>query len=433
MNFIIKILGVFFITFVSVYNLYKISNKKFNFKDKKLYICFLCLMAFALINYMNSNAYIRIVLITLSLVIFYKIVFNESVQKCILVPFLSQFIIMISEMIFAIIISFIFEMDNNAIINTQFGQNLSNLLIAIISMLLVQIPIVRKLYKFLLKITDKLKNIQLISFSIVIIVIANILTMLLYYRVEFKYLLIFNTVLTIFFFCVILYMLKTKNSYIKMYDKYNTTLNSLKEYEDILDKYRVSNHENKNQLLTIRNMLPKTDKETIVYIDQIVENKLKDNDKILFDVSIIPAGGLRGLIYSKILTMKELNIDYELEISNKVKTVDLISLDESLVLDICQIIGVYLDNAIEEVSKLDEKYINIEMYIDTIYLIISISNNYNGKIELDKIDKQGYTSKGSGHGYGLTLVNEIIKNNKKLENERAVSSDTFTQILKIKM
>lgn len=418
---------------VIVYIWHKLSKEVFNYKKITNYIIIVLLSVFSMFNYYIINQYLRILTITIVLIFVYKLLINKSINKVLLTPIYTQLVFMLSEMIFVVVVCIIFGMDNNGIIYTQFGQVLSNLLISIIAILLVQLPIVKKIYKFLLKITDNLKSIQLITFSTIIIIIANILTMMLYYRIEFRYLLVFNTILTILYFCIILYMFKIKSNEIKVSDKYNTTLKTLKEYEDILDRYRVSNHENKNQLLTIRNMLPKTEKQTISYIDKIIDNKLKDNDRVLFDVSIIPAGGLRGLIYSKILTMKDLNINYELEISNKVKTVDLISLNESLVLDICQIIGVFLDNAIEEVKKLKEKYVNIEMYIEDNSLIIAISNNYNGKIELNKFDKLGYTSKGNGHGYGLTLVNEIIKNNNRLENSRAITSETFTQLLKIKM
>jgi len=221
----------------------------------------------------------------------------------------------------------------------------------------------KKLYDFLIKITDRINRNKLIVFSLFIVVIANLLTMFLYYRVEFVYLLIFNTCLTLFCLSIVIYSFKTQNNYIKVYDKYNTTLNSLKEYEDILDRYRISNHENKNQLLTIRNMLPKTNKKIISYIDKIIENKLKDNEKAMVEACKIPAGGLRGLIYSKILVMKNLKINYILEISKEVKTVDLINLDDSLMLDMCQVIGVYIDNAIGEVKKLKKKYINIEIYL----------------------------------------------------------------------
>jgi two-component system sensor histidine kinase AgrC len=424
----------FCITSAEVYNLHKLSDKKIEFKNKRLIVSFFILMILALINYSNVNAFIRITIISLALMLFYKFVFKENFRDSIITPLVSQVVIMISEMLFIFLISLLFGFDNQDIINSQFGGLISNISIAIISFILVQIRFFKKLRNFLLIVTDKLKINHLFFFSIIIIVIANILTMILYYRIEFKYLLVFNTFLTLLFLSIIIYSFKNKNRYIKVYDKYNTTLNSLKEYEEILDKYRVSNHENKNQLLTIRNMMPKSNKKVINYIDAIVENKLKDNDKVMFETSKIPAGGLRGLIYSKVLLMKELNIDYELEISNEVKTFNLIeSIDDSTMLDICKIIGVYLDNAIDATKNLEEKYINFEMYLEDKILNISISNNYEGYIDIDNIEKKGNTTKGAGHGYGLALSKKIIDENNRLMNQKNISKECFTQILKIKM
>ena len=270
MKALLTVLAVFSIIYSALYVWHKLLDIKINYKSKKFYIVLVSLMIIALINYFNVNAFIRIALVTISLMIFFKILFNEDIQKCIITPLYSQFLTMISEVIFAIIISFIFKMGSEEIVNTQFGNFLSNLLIAVIIIAMVQIPFVKKLYKLLIKITDKISKNQLIFFPAFLILIANILTMLLYYKIEFKYLLIFNTVLTILCIFIVVYSLKTKNNYNKVFDKYNTTLNSLKEYEEILDKYRLSNHENKNQILTIRNTLPKTNKKLIDYIDALI-------------------------------------------------------------------------------------------------------------------------------------------------------------------
>ena len=62
---------------------------------------------------------------------------------------------------------------------------------------------------------------------------------------------------------------------------------------------------------------------------------------------------------------------------------------------------------------------------------IEISNSYNNIIDINKLDKRGYTSKGKQHGYGLSLVKEIINNNSLLSNEKRISKDIFTQVLKI--
>jgi len=434
MDIIIKLILGFFITSASVYNLHKLSNRRVNFKSRKLWGLFLILMTLALINYFNVNAFVRITVITISLSIFYKLLFKANMKDSVITTLVSQIVIMISEMIFAFIMGTIFDLSCQDIVNSQFGGLYSNICISLLSFMLIQIPIFKKFRNMLLVVTDRLKKNQLIFFFTIIVIVANILTMVVYYDIEFQYLLVFNTFLTVFFLVVIIYYFSAKNNYMKVYDKYNTTLKSLKEYEDILDKYRVSNHENKNQLLTIRNMLPKTNKKIISYIDTVIENKLKDNEKVMFDVSKIPAGGLRGLIYSKVLVMKESNIEYELEISKDVKTVDLINnIDDSMMLDICKIIGVYADNAIQEVEQLEEKYINIEMYLDDSDLVISISNNYGKTIELDKIEDNGFTTKGDGHGYGLTLAKQIIENNKKLSNQKMITQDSFTQMLKIKM
>ena len=242
------VLGIF-ITWASVYNLHKLSDRKINYKNIKLWIYFIVLMAVALINYFNNVVFIRITSITFSLVIFYKLLFNAKIKESIITSLVSQMVIMISEMIFIFSISIIFRLDNQDIVNHQFGSLFSNVGISLVSFCLIQIPIFKKFRNLLMKITVNLKNNQIIFFSASIIVITNILNVILYYNIDFKYSLIFTTLLTIFFLIIIIYSFNAKNNYMKISDKYNTTLNSLKEYEEILDKYRISNHENKNQLL----------------------------------------------------------------------------------------------------------------------------------------------------------------------------------------
>ena len=150
--------------------------------------------------------------------------------------------------------------------------------------------------------------------------------------------------------------------------------------------------------------------------------------------SKIPEGGLRATIYSKLCLMDKLKINYKLNISREVRTTDLINLDEDLVLKICKILGVFLDNAIEAVKDLNKKEISIEIYIMDQELCVDITNKFEGNLDLDKINNTKYTTKGDGHGYGLTLVSKLIaEESSKLENEKSINRDNFTQTLKIKM
>ena len=247
------------------------------------------------------------------------------------------------------------------------------------------------------------------------------------------FLVICNTSLTFLYVIILFRLANARENYKTINSKYETSLSSLREYEDIMDKYKVANHENKNQLLTIRNMIKTKDKKTTNYIDNLVDNKIKDNETIFYQTSKIPEGGLRATIYSKLCKMDDLKIEYELDIANDVKTGDLIELDDSTILNICKIIGVFLDNAIEAVENIKDKYIILEIFMMDNYLYINISNHYEGNIDMSKIGNKKYTTKGKGHGYGLSLVNDIIKEDSKLEHEMEISKKIFTQKLKVKM
>ena len=58
-----------------------------------------------------------------------------------------------------------------------------------------------------------------------------------------------------------------------MNNKYNMTNTTLKELEQNVSRLKITNHENKNQLLTIRNMIKKgEDSDKIIkHIEKIVD------------------------------------------------------------------------------------------------------------------------------------------------------------------
>ena len=430
-NILENAISIIIVTFTNVYIWSKLLGKKPNYCKIKTYIIMILMSICTLVNYFYNNQFIKIFTISMLMSIFFKFMFNEKINRSIIGACLSQVIYMVSEIIFAIFMVSTFKLDAEEIVNIYFGAVLTNGAISLIAILFSNLKFWRTLYKKMIASTDKISRNQLIMAGIVLLLIANVITMTMYYKVSLVWLFCLNTVVIVFFSAALVYTLVTKNKYIKVYDKYNTTLDTLKEYEDILDKYRVSNHENKNQLLMIRNM-SKNNKIT-KYIDNLIDNKLKDNEQLMSKTSIIPEGGLRGLIYAKLLYMKENKIMGELNVDKKIKTNELIDLDNSLMLDICKIVGVYIDNAIDEVNKLNKKYVGINIYKEDIDICISVSNNYKGNIDVDSIEQEGYTTKGNGRGYGLSLVKKILSDNKRLQNYRSITEQTFTQILKIKM
>lgn len=411
----------------------KLSGKSYDYKDYKLYLLSTIFIISITFNYLYVNGFIRVILSVLVYTIVIKILLKEKIINSLVLTLYYELIIVISETIFALIMNLLLGMGSIAIVNSLFGNLGANIIIDIISIVLINIKLTQKIYKKIVTIINKINAKHIILMCLFSLIIINVLEAALYYEFNFRYLLIFNTFIIIFCFSITIYSFYTNNKYNKVYSKYNTTINSLKEYEDILDRYRITNHENKNELLTIRNMLKQNDDSTITYIDKILNNQIKDDEKLMHQTSVIPSGGLRGLIYSKILLMKTMKISCKINISPKVKTVDLIDLDQELILDICKIIGVYLDNSIEAVKDLSKRNISIEMFIADENLAISIGNNFEGTVDFGKIEEKGYTSKGKSHGYGLFLAREIIAKNNKLYNEKQIDNKYFTQTLYIKI
>ena len=210
-------------------------------------------------------------------------------------------------------------------------------------------------------------------------------------------------------------------------------IQNLNQYEDMVDRQRVDNHENKNQLLIIKNMIKKKDKDVIKYIDTIVKDEKEDDEALYTKVKNIPSGGLQGIIYQKMLTMKDKRILFSLDVGFEVRKINLDNLTMDDNYKLCKMVGVFLDNAIEESLKIDDKRIMICLYVDDDKLVIDISNKFSGKIDLEKIDEAGYTTKGDGHGYGLSLVKKIVSESTLFENERKINKDVFKQIVKVKV
>lgn len=424
-----NIIGVSAMGATHIYSWHCFENEKINFKSVKLYFTLILSTVLLFTNALMTEKFLKISCVTIILILLNYFLLRKEIKKTILMVVITQLMIMAAETVFMFLIA-VLNVDIDTVVETNIsGGFLFNFAISIIVVLVNFTGIFKKIYQFVLKQTEKISSESFIAFSFVLMLIANFMAMTVYYKIDFKYLLLFNTTVTIIYFIIIIHSFTNRNNYLKVSDKYNTTLSSLKEYEDILNKYRVSNHENKNQLLTIRNMIKNNDKNIPEYIDKLVENKLKDNETLMGQSMIIPEGGLRGLVYSKMLVMKEKKIDFDLSVDRAIRTVELIQLGEQCMLDICKIIGVFLDNAIEAVENLEEKFIDLEMYEENKRLYISITNNFEGNIDFDHIEEKGISTKGEGHGYGLSLVEEIVESNRFLKHEKQINHDEFTQRL----
>ena len=412
---------------------------KFSKTHKKIITNILIVLLISLVTTIISQYFpnpIKLINAFLILILACYLTITRDIIKSILSVISTQSFLMIiacSFIFFMLLLNFqsIDNIDSNPI-----TYLLLTSYVTLVGFILLNWKVLQKFYKLLVNSTSSIKNNETLIYSFIIIAVIVIATTESYLNLPTTLILITNIIMATVFITIIIISSKIKDNYNKISSKYQTSISSLKEYEVMIDQFRVYTHENRNEFYTIRNMLKNGDKreDVIKYIDALIDNKIQDNEKIMKKTAKIPSGGLRATIYSKLCLMDKLKIKYKLNISRDVKTTDLIDLDEELVLKICRILGVFLDNAIEAVKTLKKKEISVEMYILDNKLCVDITNNFKGNLELDKISEAKYTTKGNGHGYGLTLVNQILNEEVGiLENEKSINRDAFTQTLKIKM
>ncbi len=433
MSNIILYFSVVIVCFAEVFVWSRLYNDRIDFKNILLYISIIILSLLGMLNHLYVNAFVRVSIVTTLMAFCNWLIFRKKLNEVIVSTIYGQFVLAFADMIFALILIYGFGKNFTLIKSDVFDTFLGNVIVAIIYASIFFFSFVRKVYSKFVNLTNKVKNKNLVLGFLLCIISINFLMAILYYKLASIYLIIINTVLLLIYSCIVYKSIDEKNNSMIIKAENDSLMYSLHQYEDMVDRQRVDNHENKNQLLIIKNMIKKNDKDVVKYIDTIVKDEKEDDEALYTRVKTIPSGGLQGIIYQKMLVMKDEKIVFSLDVSRDVRKIDLDDFSMEDNYRLCKIVGVLLDNAIEESRKIDDKCIMISLYVDDGKLVIDVSNRFSGKLDLDKLDEEGYTTKGDGHGYGLSLVKKIMSETDIFENERSIKKDVFKQVIKVKI
>ena len=430
-NLLSNIIGSIAMYIASVYIWKKLYIKRIDYEKLSFYFWSLILILVIILNYFYNFVFIRIMFITFFLFLTNKMIFRRSYKETIISTIISQMILFVADVLFGLVVLCINGFDTSR--TTMFyGTLFANITGLSISIILANLRIVKKLYNFLIELVDSVKQRKVILFALLIILSLNLLLAMIYFKLSAYYIFFINVVLIMIYSYIVVKNLETssRNEVIKTENE--SLMDSLHQYEDMVDRQRVDNHENKNQLLIIKNMIKKKDDDVVKYIDTIVKDHMEDDEVLYTRVMTIPSGGLQGIIYQKMLVMKDECIKLSLDVGRGVREFDLskLSMDDNYRL--CKIVGVFLDNAIEESRKIEDKCIMISLFVDDGELVIEVSNKFLGRIDVERLDESGYTTKGDGHGYGLSLVKQILSETDRFENERSIKRNIFKQVIKIK-
>lgn len=408
-------------------------DEKISYKNVWIYFSILLLSFAGIYNHIFINAFVNMFSIMILMSICNWLIFRKRLNETIVSTIYGHFLATISETFSIVILVFLFHGDVDFVKNNFFDTFAGNAIVTFLYVVTSFIPFVRLIYLKIVEFTNKFRIKNVILLSLLVIISINFLVAVIYYDMKAIFVIIINTLLIVIYSFIVYKAMNQKNINMIVEAENVSLMESLHQYEDMVDRQRVDNHENKNQLLIIKNMIKKNDKDVIKYIDTVVKDEKEDDEALYTKVKSIPSGGLQGIIYQKMLSMKDNRILFSLDVSRDVRKIDLEKMNIEDNYKLCKIVGVLLDNAIEESLKIDDRRIMISLYIDDDMLIIDISNKFDGKIDLDKIDEEGYTTKGEGHGYGLSLVKKLVNGNDCFINERKVNKDVFKQIIKFRI
>ncbi|MCI8544708.1 MAG: hypothetical protein HFH09_00580, partial [Bacilli bacterium] len=197
MEVVSEILGIIIISYSHIYSWYCLEKKKINYKDYKFFIVLVLFVILLMFSVSIVDKFIKIACTTIISILLNYYLMRENIKKTILMPVITQIIIMISETFLMICLALLgADIDN--IISNIFGSFAINTSVAIIVILIqLFVSVIPEIYQVTVNKTSKVSSGYFIVFSFIAIVVANVLVMTVYYKIDFKYLLVFNTLITV--------------------------------------------------------------------------------------------------------------------------------------------------------------------------------------------------------------------------------------------
>ena len=418
-----------------VYAASKLFKEQLNFKNKKIYLVLLILSLYTFLSYSITKSILRIVILFqiyngCNIYLFHNE--NNDIPKITYVSLFCSIILLFCEVAVALAVNLVFYY----FIGIDKLNYFTDFLAYVVIFTFLILISIKKVQGALIKIVNLFNNFKsytILFATIYVFLIFSTILYLIYFNLSqtIKFILLFLALIE-YVYLVFIIVVSYKNKE-KVQKDLDLMLEVTSKYENVINDIRTKNHENRNQLIVIKDLIVSDNKKAISYIDSMLKVEHNEDEELILKVSNIPVGGLKGLIYYKLLTMKSKNIESCINISKNISKNIFSDMNESIMQSYYKIIGVFLDNAIDAAEKQDKKIILIEMFIENENLIFSISNEFKGNIDFENLGKKRITTKGSNHGYGLQLVRELVDKYDKLFNQTEVIGDLFVQKVGIKI
>lgn len=423
--------GILINVFIMGYCYKKISNvsdiKRIDFK-----YCFLIFVASIIIFFMNLyvDFKYRTFLVMFIMFLFYKVLYNESIANTFFKTIIIYLFLIIGDFLVSLLTMFIPNIKSIGIDYISFVKDACTILDSIFMFLIFKnqkfTHLITKLINYLF---SKLKY-----FVFVLLFFAFSSFWIIAYKNAFD----LNITTFLMAFCLIVFFILLCIAMIYQYFKNKTAekeqkqlLELMEEYENLLETGRENRHEMLNNLIVLKTEKNKASEKYEELLDDIIgqyQSKKSTNYSSLYKLP----SGIKGIVYYKMANIKENEITFTSVISEEMyKLFD--EMDTKLYYKVCKIIGILIDNAIEASTMSDDKLLLVDIYKEKGLINIYIENTFEGTVDINLINKKGFSTKGKNRGLGLHIVSTILRENDNLSLEQRVVNNKFVSILKIKL
>lgn len=213
-------------------------------------------------------------------------------------------------------------------------------------------------------------------------------------------------------------------------DSYNRLQEYTNQIENMYSSLRSFKHDYSNIMLSMSGYIEANDMDGLKeYFDKEIlplSKKITKNTAHINQLMNIKTTELKSIISSKLLYAIELNINVNIEVTDEIVSLPIDTLD------LCRVIGIFLDNAIEATLETDQPSIRFALInLETEYIFV-ISNTFleNG-IPYAALAKPNVSTKGANRGIGLYNAHEIISRYNHAFLDTEIQDKIFVQRLQL--
>lgn len=423
MNLLNLILSAVLSGIMSYVAIVNISGKTKNLKSFISYL--LIFLPLLFIPYIFFSDVTKLILSILFIIIsLYFSIFKKDISNSVYYTIVYELLVFICEIIISVVFVSIFKINISGYEKFQFSLLIFSICNCLMVYLLSKIKVLNKSIQKLNLIISK--NQKDWVYIIIIIILLSFLIVFNKNNLGSGINYYINAGMVIFIIASFVYVIYNKFQMQAIEYKYNESMEYVLRYEKIINEQGKKNHEYNNQLMVIKGYINKPERLS-EYLDEVIGEHKTGQNYTVKQLGFLPDGGVKGLLYHKLSKMEDNNIKYYLYVDQNLKDKDIESFDLKTYRDLTKLLGVFLDNAIDAALKSEEKEIEVELKDKDDCLLLTISNTYDKNTDINKVGKSGFTTKGVGHGFGLSIVKDIAKTNSEIETFSSKESDKFIQ------